>query len=78
MNQRPKWILLMKKTRAVKSRATVPLRNMCPLICLPHIGLCAQVCRIWKVSTYMLATYDSYLLLGLPLKGVPHVRVLFF
>ncbi len=26
MNQGPKWILLMKKTRAVKSRATVPLR----------------------------------------------------
>jgi hypothetical protein len=25
MNQGPKWILLMKKTRAVKSRATVPL-----------------------------------------------------
>jgi hypothetical protein len=25
MNQGPRWTLLMKKTRAVKSRATVPL-----------------------------------------------------
>jgi hypothetical protein len=27
MNQGPRWILLMKKTRAVKSRATVPLNT---------------------------------------------------
>jgi hypothetical protein len=26
MNQGPRWILLMEKTRAVKSRATVPLK----------------------------------------------------
>ncbi len=26
MNQGPRWILLMKKTRAVKSCATVPLK----------------------------------------------------
>jgi hypothetical protein len=38
MNQGPRWILMMKKTRAVKSRATVPLnldlfltRNSVPL-----------------------------------------------
>jgi hypothetical protein len=28
MNQGPKWILLMKKSRAVKSRATVPLNKI--------------------------------------------------
>jgi hypothetical protein len=27
MNQGPRWILLMKKTRAVKSRTTVPLKG---------------------------------------------------
>ncbi len=27
MNQGPRWILLMKKNRAVKSRATVPLKR---------------------------------------------------
>jgi hypothetical protein len=27
MNQGPRWILMMKKTREVKSRATVPLRK---------------------------------------------------
>jgi hypothetical protein len=28
MNQGPRWTLLMKKTRAVKSRATVPLKDI--------------------------------------------------
>ncbi len=68
MNQGPRWILLMKKTRVVKSRAIVPLKTKNQLCYVLVTVTCQYSLHHTRTISYVLKITDDTIL---PVSLVP-------